>query len=78
MALADEKGEIVHIAEGVCDGKIASEPRGINGFGYDPIFIPAGFDETFGELSDDVKREISHRARASGLILRFLLDFIAV
>ena len=43
------------LAEGVCAGTIAEAPRGTNGFGYDPIFIPDGFEQTFGELSADVK-----------------------
>lgn len=77
MALADETGEIKFLAEGVCDGVIADQPRGANGFGYDPIFIPEGFEETFGELSSTVKREISHRARAIQKIIRFLRDFTA-
>lgn len=51
-------------AEGVCRGAIATEERGVNGFGYDPIFIPEGFDRTFSELDDDVKNSLSHRARA--------------
>jgi XTP/dITP diphosphohydrolase len=51
-------------AEGVIEGKIAWEIRGNGGFGYDPIFIPKGYDKTFGELGEEVKREISHRSRA--------------
>ena len=75
MALADDSGEIKFLAEGVCEGRIADEPRGGNGFGYDPVFIPEGFEETFGELSSTVKREISHRARAIKKIIRYLRDF---
>lgn len=75
MALANETGEIIHLAEGICNGKIALSASGTNGFGYDPIFIPEGFTQTFGELSADVKREISHRARAIRKIIRFLHDF---
>jgi XTP/dITP diphosphohydrolase len=78
MAIADEKGEIRYVAEGVCGGRIIDAPRGTNGFGYDPIFAPEGFSETFGELPDDVKREISHRARASAKIIAYLRHFIAV
>jgi XTP/dITP diphosphohydrolase len=77
MALADDSGDIKFLAEGVCEGRIAAQPRGANGFGYDPIFIPEGFEETFGELSSTVKREISHRARAIKKIIRFLRDFTA-
>jgi XTP/dITP diphosphohydrolase len=54
------------------------EPRGTNGFGYDPIFIPHGFEETFGELSGDIKQQISHRARAAKEIIRYLQGFLKV
>jgi XTP/dITP diphosphohydrolase len=77
MAIADENGEIKHLTEGVCNGTIAFEPFGQNGFGYDPIFIPDGFKETFGELSNQIKQEISHRARASRKIIEYLRGFIA-
>ena len=77
MALADETGEICFLAEGVCEGKIAEKMRGANGFGYDPVFVPQGFKQTFGELSSTVKGEISHRARAIKKIIRFLRDFTA-
>ena len=77
MAVANERGQVIHTVRAECDGTIAPEPRGSNGFGYDPIFIPDGFDETFGQLGDDVKRSISHRAKAAELIIRYLLDFIA-
>ena len=75
MAIADEKGSITFIAEGVCNGKIAFKPGGTNGFGYDPIFIPDGYQQTFGELSSDIKHKISHRARAIEKIMRFLRSF---
>lgn len=78
ISLTNEKGEIVFQAEGICDGRIATAPRGENGFGYDPIFIPEGFDETFGELSSEVKSQLSHRAKAIDKIIRFLRDFTAV
>jgi len=50
--------------DGACEGKILFEPRGQNGFGYDPLFVPDGFTETFAELGDDVKNKLSHRAKA--------------
>jgi XTP/dITP diphosphohydrolase len=78
MALANEQGEIIHTAEGICDGSIALQPRGNNGFGYDPIFIPDGFSDTFGELETGVKQQISHRKRAFVRIMPFLLDFTRV
>jgi XTP/dITP diphosphohydrolase len=76
IAIADAKGEIVYSADGICSGRIASGPRGTNGFGYDQIFIPDGFEETFGELSDAVKSKISHRARAFCEIIPFLQGFL--
>jgi XTP/dITP diphosphohydrolase len=78
MAVADETGRIKFLSEGVCDGKIADCPRGTNGFGYDPIFIPKGYLETFGELSDKIKQKISHRSQAIKKIIRFLRDYTAV
>lgn len=77
MAIAGETGEIEFIAEGICDGKIALAASGKGGFGYDPIFIPDGFTETFGELSGDIKRQISHRARATFKIIQYLRRFYA-
>lgn len=50
--------------EGVVRGRIAEEEYGAGGFGYDPVFIPEGYDKTFGELPAEVKNRISHRARA--------------
>lgn len=78
MAVADDAGEIKFAAEGFCDGIIIGEPRGANGFGYDPIFVPDGFTETFAELDASVKQKISHRGRAAGEIIQYLRDFIAV
>lgn len=72
MAVADEKGDVKFIEEGVCSGTIALSARGAHGFGYDPIFIPDGFSETFGELSSDIKQQISHRGRAAGKIIQQL------
>ena len=50
--------------DGACEGKILFEPRGQNGFGYDPLFVPDGFEKTFAELGDEVKNKLSHRAKA--------------
>jgi XTP/dITP diphosphohydrolase len=75
MAIADKNGQKRFLAEGICDGKIALQPHGTNGFGYDPIFVPNGFEQTFGELSSTIKGKISHRARAIAKIIRFLHTF---
>lgn len=63
IILIDEDKNIIPI-EGVCHGKISLEESGYNGFGYDSIFIPDGFDKTFAEMSHEEKNQISHRARA--------------
>jgi XTP/dITP diphosphohydrolase len=57
-------GQVLATFEGVVEGKIAKRPCGSHGFGYDPIFIPEGFEETFAELPEEVKNNISHRAKA--------------
>lgn len=61
-----------HFFDGVVDGHIISEKRGEGGFGYDPIFIPEGYDKTFAELGNDVKNGISHRARAVAKLAEYL------
>ena len=52
------------VFDGECPGTIVSEPRGGHGFGFDPIFLPDGYNETYAEMSDELKAQISHRARA--------------
>lgn len=59
-----EDGKEPVVVEGVLNGHIADEKRGTAGFGYDPTFIPEGYDKTFAELGTDVKNKISHRSRA--------------
>lgn len=63
LAIATPDGKVV-TAEGTVEGTIAAEGRGTGGFGYDPAFIPNGFDRTFGELSADEKNALSHRSNA--------------
>ena len=75
IAFADTSGNMLFETEGVCEGSIAIDPRGTNGFGYDPIFVPDGYGETFGEMDDDVKNSMSHRALATAKIMRYLRDF---
>lgn len=67
IALVDPEGN-EHIAEGKVFGKIAEKASGNAGFGYDPLFIPDGFDKTFADLSADEKNAISHRGRALGKV----------
>lgn len=62
-ALAYPDGKTVH-AEGVCEGELITKRRGERGFGYDPIFVPNGWDLTMSELTDEQKDRISHRGRA--------------
>lgn len=64
VAALARQGRLLGVVRGECRGRIAEEPRGRNGFGYDPIFIPLGFRRTFAELGPKVKDRISHRARA--------------
>lgn len=61
-----------HLFEGVVKGKITENKRGSNGFGYDPVFIPNGYNHTFGELSNEIKNGISHRAVAMEKFTAFL------
>ena len=74
IAISDPSGVVIYEAEGICSGVIADASSGANGFGYDPIFKPDGFNKTFGELDQDVKRRISHRSIAISKIIRFLRD----
>ena len=60
--------------EGIVNGVIIREKRGCEGFGYDPLFVPDGFDKTFAELGEDVKNTISHRSRAVKKLAKALLD----
>lgn len=64
--------ERIEYFEGECHGSIAYERSGTNGFGYDPLFIPSGFDATFGTLAADIKTAISHRTKAVQQFVSFL------
>ena len=66
-----QQGE-VHEFEGIVNGQIIRERRGGEGFGYDPIFQPDGYDQTFAELGLDIKNQISHRAQATAKLCEFL------
>lgn len=71
-AIAWPDGRELH-AEGACEGTLGTRARGSNGFGYDPIFVPEGWDRSMAELADEEKDRISHRGRA----LRALRDALA-
>lgn len=75
MTLLDKDGEVLLSTRGECHGKIGFEPKGENGFGYDPIFIIEGGDLTMSELSEDDKNKISHRALALKNVTNFLEFF---
>jgi XTP/dITP diphosphohydrolase len=72
VAIATVDGAVLKLAEGICEGAITLAPRGSGGFGYDPLFVPDGFDKTFAELSEEIKNRISHRAQALIQTKRFL------
>ena len=61
-----------HLFEGIVRGEIIARKRGTSGFGYDPVFVPEGFTQTFAEMSDGQKNKISHRALAVGKLCKFL------
>ncbi|WP_113654298.1 non-canonical purine NTP diphosphatase [Pedobacter namyangjuensis] len=63
-----------YLFEGVIFGKLVTEPRGQNGFGYDPIFVPDGYDITFAEMDSAEKNRISHRAIAMQKLIAFLQE----
>jgi XTP/dITP diphosphohydrolase len=81
VALAGERGgdqpynahpRVLHVSEGRCEGVIIERPRGNNGFGYDPVFVPSGYSRTFAELPAKIKNAISHRAQALAAMRQFL------
>ena len=66
------QGELLGSFEGVVEGKVIPEERGSEGFGYDCMFVPHGYSETFGELQPEIKNSLSHRRRALAKVLEFL------
>ena len=70
-ALVDPSGA-EHVVEGHCPGRIAEKAAGVAGFGYDPLFVPDGYDRSFAELSADEKNEISHRGRTLAEVVRLI------
>lgn len=76
VAIADSR--LINVAEGSCEGRIADAPRGDNGFGFDPIFIPQNYESTFAELSLHTKNKISHRAQALARTRNFLTHWLSL
>jgi XTP/dITP diphosphohydrolase len=64
--------KVLGVFEGIVEGRIADRPCGSHGFGYDPIFVPEGFEQSFGELGPAKKNQLSHRARALEKLRAFL------
>lgn len=71
-----DEPQLLKITEANCEGMIAASPRGEHGFGFDPLFVPKGYDTTFGELPDEVKSRISHRALALAQMREFLRGWL--
>ena len=72
VCYADEFEMQTQCCEGTCEGRIQSMPSGLGGFGYDPLFIPEGFKQSFAELGEETKNQISHRAKALQKLKRLL------
>ena len=77
LALADPSGVIRLEAEGACRGRLTREPRGLRGFGYDPLFLIREYHQTFGELSALVKHQLSHRARAFAQLRAGIVEIVS-
>ena len=75
LPIGDGMGERLQLFEGIVNGSIIKERRGGEGFGYDPIFQPEGYDKTFAELGNEVKNQISHRARAVQKLANYLKSY---
>jgi len=73
VCFAEEHELRTELFEGVCEGRIGYAPRGRGGFGYDPLFVPEGHEQSFAELGGDAKNKISHRARALARLRERLL-----
>ena len=75
LPIGEEMEERLQLFEGIVNGSIIKERRGGEGFGYDPIFQPEGYDKTFAELGNEVKNQISHRARAVQKLANYLKSY---
>lgn len=72
LLLTEDDTYSEHLFEGVVTGRIDTEKHGTEGFGYDPLFIPDGYDKSFAQLGEEIKNQISHRARAVKKLEAFL------
>jgi XTP/dITP diphosphohydrolase len=72
VAIAKPSGEVINVAHGICVGVIARAPSGDEGFGYDPVFIPSGYQVTFAEMPLLLKNTLSHRGKALAATREFL------
>lgn len=72
--ITSTKSERVQVVMGKCEGHIINEPVGDSGFGYDPIFVPIGYNKTFAEMGEEIKNRISHRGEALRSALKLLSD----
>ena len=70
LVISDNESELF---EGTCDGYVTSQINGMNGFGYDPIFIPSGYKQTFSEMEPKLKMSIDHRFEAYNKIKKFFI-----
>lgn len=76
IVVSDPQGIIRAQSEGRCDGHIAEGPSGSHGFGYDPLFIPQGYEQTFGQIDPSIKQKLSHRAAAIAQLRPQLQQYI--
>ena len=72
MTLINPKGEVAFSYTGICEGSIIHSQRGLNGFGYDPIFLLKDSEKTMAELSENEKNEVSHRGKALSAVLSYI------
>jgi XTP/dITP diphosphohydrolase len=77
LLLVSGPGGAEQVFEGKCEGVLLREPRGGAGFGYDPLFVPTGYSQSYAELGDTVKGQISHRARAWAELANWLRSQMA-
>ena len=76
MTLVDEMGNVLTQEIGECYGKITNAPSGVNGFGYDPIFEPVGYEVTLADMSEELKNSISHRSVALNKIISYVNSYL--